>query len=76
MQNFEDGNFSLQGAIADLNDDLNKLATRSEMWDVIQAKLEHHVKTLGKVRSGESDAALLIPPFQLVAVGFSSLTLF
>ncbi|GMH55713.1 hypothetical protein TrST_g11605 [Triparma strigata] len=47
-QDFEDSNFALQGAIADLNDDLNKLATKSELWDVIQAKLDHHVKTLGK----------------------------
>ena len=48
VQNFSDENFSMQGAIADLSDDLTKLATRSNMWDAIAKKLDHHVKTLGQ----------------------------
>ncbi len=48
VQNFSDENIAIQGTIADLNDDLNKLATKAELWDIIEAKLDHHVKTLGK----------------------------
>jgi chromosome segregation ATPase len=48
VQNFNDETFALQGSVADLNEELTKLATRSNMWDIIQKKLEHHVKSLGK----------------------------
>ena len=39
VQNFNDETFAVQGAIADLNEELTKLATRSNMWDVIQKKV-------------------------------------
>ena len=48
LQNINDENVSMQSAIADVTDDINKLATREEMWDVIETKLTHHVKTLSK----------------------------
>lgn len=48
VQNFNDETFAVQGSIADLNEELTKLATKSNMWDAIEKKLEHHVRTLGK----------------------------
>ncbi|GMH78339.1 hypothetical protein TL16_g07764 [Triparma laevis f. inornata] len=68
-QDFEDSNFALQGAIADLNDDLNKIATKDKLWDVIQAKLHHHIKTLGtectQLEESVSSSKPTVLPMQL-----------
>jgi len=57
VQNFNDESFNMQGTITGLNDDLLKLATRDKLWDVIDAKLSHHVKTLGKECSALEETA-------------------
>jgi len=44
----DDANITTQGMIADLEEAHKKLATRDKMWDQIEAKLSHHVMTLGK----------------------------
>ena len=46
LQNVEDESITMQNSIVDLNEELNKLATRENMWEQMEVKLQNHIKTI------------------------------
>ena len=58
----------MQNSIVDLNEELVKLATRDEMWDVIETKLNNHVKSISD-RCGELEESVSSSKPTVMGVG-------
>jgi len=46
LQNVEDEAITMSNSLIDLNEELTKLATRENMWEQMETKLQQHIKTI------------------------------